>query len=79
MSAAFGRDALLDAFDRMGRAASQAATKLQIAVAEYLLALRLKAFPIMDLLRGKTEHYVHRGTAAAARPRPSASMKNGLT
>jgi hypothetical protein len=32
MSAAFDRDALLDAFDRIGRAAVQAGTKLQIAV-----------------------------------------------
>jgi hypothetical protein len=32
MSAAFGRDALLDAFDRIGRAAVQAGAKLQIAV-----------------------------------------------
>jgi hypothetical protein len=32
MSAAFGRDALLDAFDRIGRAAALAGTKLQIAV-----------------------------------------------
>ena len=32
MSSAFGRDALLDAFDRIGRAAVQAGTKLQIAV-----------------------------------------------
>jgi hypothetical protein len=32
MSAAFGRDALLDAFDRIGRAAVLAGTKLQIAV-----------------------------------------------
>ena len=32
MSAAFGRDALLDAFDHIGRAAVQAGTKLQIAV-----------------------------------------------
>jgi len=32
MSAAFGRDALLNAFDRIGRAAAQAGTKLQIAV-----------------------------------------------
>ena len=32
MSVAFGRDALLDAFDRIGRAAVQAGTKLQIAV-----------------------------------------------
>lgn len=32
MSAAFGRDALLDAFDKIGRAAAQAGTKLQIAV-----------------------------------------------
>ena len=30
MSAAFDRDALLDAFDRIGRAAVQAGTKLQI-------------------------------------------------
>jgi len=32
MSTAFGRDALLDAFDKIGRAAAQAGTKLQIAV-----------------------------------------------
>ncbi|MCA6126281.1 hypothetical protein J6500_30965 [Bradyrhizobium sp. WSM 1704] len=32
MTAVFGRDALLDAFDRIGRAAAQAGTKLQIAV-----------------------------------------------
>src|SRR3954469_3194195 len=32
MSAAFGRDALLDAFDRIARAAVLAGTKLQIAV-----------------------------------------------
>ena len=32
MSAFFGRDALLEAFDRIGRAAVQAGTKLQIAV-----------------------------------------------
>src|ERR1700687_3829283 len=32
MTAAFGRDALLDAFDQIGRAAAQAGTKLQIAV-----------------------------------------------
>jgi hypothetical protein len=32
MSAAFGRDALLDAFDQIGRAAALAGTKLQIAV-----------------------------------------------
>jgi hypothetical protein len=32
MSAAFDRDALLDAFDQIGRAAVEAGTKLQIAV-----------------------------------------------
>jgi hypothetical protein len=32
MSSAFGRDALLDAFDQIGRAAALAGTKLQIAV-----------------------------------------------
>ena len=32
MGAAFGRDALLDAFDQIGRAAAQAGTKLQIAL-----------------------------------------------
>jgi hypothetical protein len=32
MSAAFGRDALLNAFDQIGRAAVQAGTKLQVAV-----------------------------------------------
>ena len=34
MTAAFDRDALLDAFDRIGRAAALAGTKLQIAVYE---------------------------------------------
>lgn len=32
MGAAFGRDALLDAFDQIGRAAVKAGTKLQIAI-----------------------------------------------
>jgi hypothetical protein len=32
MTVAFSRDALLDAFDRIGRAAAEAGTKLQIAV-----------------------------------------------
>ena len=32
MAAAFDRDALLDAFDQIGRAAVEAGTKLQIAV-----------------------------------------------
>jgi hypothetical protein len=32
MTNAFGRDALLDAFDRIGRAAVQAGTKLQIVM-----------------------------------------------
>ena len=32
MAAAFDRDALLDAFDQIGRAAVRAGTKLQIAV-----------------------------------------------
>src|SRR3979490_2842875 len=32
MTAAFDRDALLDAFDQIGRAAAMAGTKLQIAV-----------------------------------------------
>jgi hypothetical protein len=32
MTAAFDRDALLDAFDRIGRAAALSGTKLQIAV-----------------------------------------------
>ena len=32
MTVAFDRDALLDAFDRIGRAAVEAGTKLQIAV-----------------------------------------------
>ena len=32
MNAAFDREALLDAFDQIGRAAVQAGTKLQIAV-----------------------------------------------
>lgn len=59
MSAAFDRDALLDAFDSIGRAAGQAGTKLQIAVsvpsAAYLPALKLKTFRITDPVRGETE------------------------
>jgi hypothetical protein len=35
MSTELGRDALLDAFDKIGRAAAKAGTKLQIAVYGY--------------------------------------------
>ena len=54
MSAAFDRDALLDAFDRIGHAAAQGLV-VSVPSAEYLLALKLKAFRIMDPIRGETE------------------------
>jgi len=43
MTAAFDRDALLDAFDRIGRAAVAAGTRLQIAV--YGLAAIFRSAP----------------------------------
>jgi hypothetical protein len=57
MSAAFGRDALLDAFDRIGRAAALAGTKLQIAV--YGSALMLASnfrFATEDVDVSELEH-----------------------
>jgi hypothetical protein len=44
MSAAFDRDALLDAFDQIGRAAAMAGTKLQIAVYEGLALMLASNF-----------------------------------
>lgn len=58
MSAAFGRDALLDAFDRIGRAAVRAATKLQIAVyggSALMLASNFR-FATEDVDVSKLEH-----------------------
>ena len=49
MSAALDRDALLDAFDSIGRAAAAAGTKLQIAV------YGGSALRITDPVRGDTE------------------------
>jgi hypothetical protein len=59
MSAAFDRDALLDAFDKIGRAAAQAGTKLQIAVyggsalmlaSNFMFATRMSTFPNSNAL-----------------------------
>jgi hypothetical protein len=58
MSAAFGRDALLDAFDRIGRAAVLAGTKLQIAVyggSALMLASNFR-FATEDVDVSKLEH-----------------------
>jgi hypothetical protein len=58
MSAAFDRDALLDAFDRIGRAAAQAGTKLQIAVyggSALMLASNFR-FATEDVDVSKLEH-----------------------
>jgi hypothetical protein len=55
MSAAFDRDALLDAFDQIGRAAVMVGLVVSVPSAEYLLALKLKAARILDPLRGETE------------------------
>jgi hypothetical protein len=58
MSAALDRDALLDAFDRIGRAAAQAGTKLQIAVyggSALMLASNFR-FATEDVDVSKLEH-----------------------
>jgi hypothetical protein len=58
MSAAFDRDALLDAFDRIGRAAIEAGTKLQIAVyggSALMLASNFR-FATEDVDVSKLEH-----------------------
>ncbi|MEH2494125.1 hypothetical protein V1294_000604 [Bradyrhizobium sp. AZCC 1678] len=58
MSAAFDRDALLDAFDRIGRAAAHAGTKLQIAVyggSALMLASNFR-FATEDVDVSKLEH-----------------------
>jgi hypothetical protein len=58
MAAAFGRDALLDAFDRIGRAAANAGTKLQIAVyggSALMLASNFR-FATEDVDVSKLEH-----------------------
>jgi hypothetical protein len=58
MTAAFGRDALLDAFDQIGRAAVLAETKLQIAVyggSALILASNFR-FATEDVDVSKLEH-----------------------
>lgn len=58
MSAAFDRDALLDAFDSIGRAAAEAGTKLQIAVyggSALMLASNFR-FATEDVDVSKLEH-----------------------
>jgi hypothetical protein len=58
MSAAFGRDALLDAFDQIGRAAVRAGNKLQIAVyggSALMLASNFR-FATEDVAVSKLEH-----------------------
>jgi hypothetical protein len=58
MSAAFGRDALLDAFDQIGRAAVKAGTRLQIAVyggSALMLASNFR-FATEDVDVSKLEH-----------------------
>lgn len=58
MSAAFDRDALLDAFDQIGRAAALAGTKLQIAVyggSALMLAINFR-FATEDVDVSKLEH-----------------------
>jgi hypothetical protein len=58
MNAAFDRDALLDAFDRIGRAAILAGTKLQIAVyggSALMLASNLR-FATEDVDVSELEH-----------------------
>lgn len=58
MSAALDRDALLEAFDRIGRAAAQAGTKLQIAVyggSALMLASNFR-FATEDVDVSKLEH-----------------------
>jgi hypothetical protein len=58
MTATFGRDALLDAFDQIGRAAALAGTKLQIAVyggSALMLASNFR-FGTQDVDVSKLEH-----------------------
>lgn len=69
MSAAFDRDALLDAFDRIGRAAALAGTKLQIAVyggSALMLASNFR-FATEDVDVSKLEHPLPAWLAAAVR------------
>ncbi len=66
MSAAFGRDALLDAFDQIGRAAVLAGTKLQIAVyggSALMLASNFR-FATEDVDVAELEHPLPRWLAA---------------
>ena len=69
MSAAFDRDALLDAFDRIGRAAAWAGTKLQIAVyggSALMLASNFR-FATEDVDVSKLEHPLPAWLANAVR------------
>jgi len=69
MSAAFDRDALLDAFDRIGRAAARAGTKLQIAVyggSALMLASNFR-FATEDVDISKLEHPLPAWLANAVR------------
>jgi hypothetical protein len=67
MSAAFDRDALLDAFDQIGRAAARAGTKLQIAVyggSALMLASNFR-FATEDVDVSKLEHPLPRWLSEA--------------
>lgn len=69
MSAAFGRDALLDAFDLIGRAAVLAGTKLQIAVyggSALMLASNFR-FATEDVDVSELEHPLPAWLAAVVR------------
>jgi hypothetical protein len=69
MSTAFGRDALLDAFDRIGRAAVQAGAKLQIAVyggSALMLASNFR-FATEDVDVSKLDHPMPDWLAAVVR------------
>ena len=84
MSAAFGRDALLDAFDQIGRAAVQAGTKLQIAVyggSALMLASNFR-FATEDVDVSELEHPLPDWLAAVVqrnRPGKSIGRKTGST
>jgi hypothetical protein len=81
MSAVLDRDALLDAFDSIGRAAADARTKLQIAVyggSALMLASNFR-FATEDVDVSKLEHplpdWLERTTAAIAARSAASSEK----
>lgn len=79
MSAASDRDALLDAFDRIGRAAVAAGTKLQIAVyggSALMLASNFR-FATEDVDVSQLDHPLPDWLAAVARELAGQNVDDG--